>query len=201
MESRGLSQDGRDPKPKQHQPWFPNRFSLEKLPFIQAFAPLGGVNSTIPALFYDDLLSEHMACLAIKDLERSGNLFAEARAKEVEAIDDATKSISKQYRNVAISIHPDRFGDKYVSNFNELQHAYDVLRNEEHRRYYFDSLLSVCECRINNSAGFSFSQKVVVDSHRGWIEKNRKKFQTNQPVIQKTYMATADPVRLVLLHT
>jgi DnaJ-class molecular chaperone len=49
------------------------------------------------------------------------------RERQEEAAATATKAVSKHYRRASVRVHPDRYGSKFMRDFDTLQEAYQVL--------------------------------------------------------------------------
>jgi len=190
------------PQNSQQQPavWFPDRSCLEKLPFVQALEPLYG---EIPDSFFHDILEEHMSCLAVKSLKKTRQLTKDEREHQRVLIDRATKSVTRLYRKTSLKIHPDRFGDQHAEEFDVLQQANIVLRDEEYRRDYLDSLLSVFEFidqQEKRGKGFESEEEkriFVFNAHRVWLKENQAKFQPDNPSIRKPAAQQQQPLQIL----
>jgi preprotein translocase subunit Sec63 len=116
--------------------WLPSRDDFLKFPFLQFF-------HGVPRTVLEALLVEHVTCMAVLSLRNEKDASVskkELRQKEIEAVDHATKEVSKLYRKSSAKFHPDRFGDTYGFEHDRLQAAYDVLKDKDQRRYYINSM-------------------------------------------------------------
>ena len=61
------------------------------------------------------------------------------------------KEIKKAYKKKAMKCHPDRGGDE--KEFKKIQHAYEILSNDEKKNIYDRHGLAGLENHLNNSGG------------------------------------------------
>ena len=173
------------------QEWY--RLALEKFPFIQALEPLEG---EISQSFYDAIVEEHITLRATAAIKKKngGQLTRDDREREMAAIEKATSAVSKQYRRSSIKIHPDRHGDQYATEFEDLQHANDVLRDAKHRREYLEGFWGICDLiyqkRQKGEIISSESEETyLANRHHDWIKLNEEKFHADNPTARKPEMS------------
>ncbi len=125
--------------------------TLEMLPLIQH------LDNSLPvreALLEEYFLSkEHDSDPSNKDIVK----------KREAAAQNSVRTIDKHYRRASIKFHPDRFGDAFRKEFDELTKAKDILRDALLRESYLDSMISIA-CRVD--VGY------IPYSHSMWMEKN-----------------------------
>lgn len=169
------------------QEWY--RKALQKFPFIQALEPLEGETSQS---FYDAIVEEHITLKTIAAIKKKngGQLARDEREREVTAIEKATSAVSKQYRRASIKIHPDRFGNQYMKEFEELQQANNVLRVPKHRHEYLEGFWGICDLfyqkRQKGEKISSENEELFLASrHRDWLKLNAEKFHAEMPSNRK----------------
>jgi hypothetical protein len=80
-----------------------------------------------------------------------------------EAAEKTVKAIDKHYRRASIKVHPDRHGEKFLTEFDALTKARDVLRDDALRRSYIAEMLEIV-CKVD--AGY------IAQSHQIWVNRN-----------------------------
>ncbi|CAB9523189.1 SAM and U-box domain-containing protein 1 [Seminavis robusta] len=127
--------------------------TVQKLPILAALThskvPLHP--DVVAALVDEYKIRKLIAREAKKQAEkkgRSNNYFAlsrEYKEKERVSQETADKQISKQYRKVSLRLHPDRHGDLYQREFDELLLAYEIMKDPDFRQDYVDKMVKVIE--------------------------------------------------------
>lgn len=129
----------------------PSVTTLELLPLIQH---MGNSLPLREALLEEYFLNkQHEADPTNKDI---------AKKKEV-AAQNSVKVIDKHYRRESIKVHPDRFGDTFRQDFDELTKAKDILGNVTLRESYLDPMISIA-CKLD--------EKYIPYSHTMWMQNN-----------------------------
>lgn len=130
----------------------PSLKSLELLPLVQS---MDNSESIRAALLEEYLLNSEYD----KDRSNSKDVVQKITA----AAQNTVRVIDKHYRRASIKVHPDRFGDTFRKEFDELTKARDILRDDTLRLSYLDAMVAIA-CKID--------ERYIPLSHTMWMKKN-----------------------------
>jgi hypothetical protein len=93
---------------------------------------------------------------------------ADSKSKEIckkweVARQNSERVIDQHYRRASIKYHPDRFGDTYRKEFDELRTARDILGDFTLRANYLDPMISIA-CKVD--------KRYIPYSHTMWMQNN-----------------------------
>jgi hypothetical protein len=130
----------------------PKPESLDPLPFVQQL-------DNPPIALKEACIEEYFAG---REAERSSAGKNELEALE-EASNKATRAVEKHYCRASLKVHPDRYGEEFRKEFDDLTKARDVLRDTNLRRKYLKEMIDIA-CKVD--PGY------IPQSHQVWVEKN-----------------------------
>jgi hypothetical protein len=121
--------------------------SLNHLPHVQLFNS-DAVKQALLGEFF-----------VLKESHRDGKKQTQLE----EAAQAVVKSIDKYYRRASIKLHPDRHGELFRQEFDQLTKARDVLREDKLRRSYVSDMLEIV-CKIDSG--------YIPQSHQSWVNRH-----------------------------
>jgi len=98
--------------------------------------------------------------------------MAIASVKELPTDINVEKAVQKHFRRASIKVHPDRHGDTYQTEFDNLTKAKNVLCDAVLRAKYIEQMLDVCT-KLGNHW--------MAPTHATWVRENRPDAEEQQP--------------------
>ena len=129
-------------QPKKRQP--PTRQEWSLFPALQYMSIHYSVSTDacVDALMVEQ--SEAMKATLTTAVEVSTRASREEKQQQQQLVTEtADKAIAKHFRRASVRVHPDRFGDTYLTEFEHLKESYDILKNQESRMEYASKMLDV----------------------------------------------------------
>lgn len=103
----------------------PKAVTLLQFPYVKSLGPLG---VAVPLLVLKAVFDEYHVNKIVRGIDKSNHpVSAVMRQRQEETAAIATKMISQHYRRASIRVHPDRYGDEYMEEFEDLKESYQVL--------------------------------------------------------------------------
>jgi len=111
------------------------------------------------------------------------NLIATDLYKTLDApVDIEQKEIKSKYRRLSVTHHPDKGGDPKV--FNEIREAYEILGDEDNRRYYDAGGIQLVK-NIETAWKEVDGQKAQLDAQLNKVPKNHPQYAQFQAQIEQ----------------
>jgi hypothetical protein len=161
--------------------------AVQSLPFVRAFFPQTDPltdrqdDATAASYEFAKLLAKEIALdnlLEAAARHRSEHpelvsVVRELKPKQVALKDQVDKAIGRQFRQTSKQVHPDRFGDVFLTQFSALTLAYQYLRDAKTRRQYMHDMAGWLV------VGFVMEPTLLLQAHERWVTEQAKADQAN----------------------
>ena len=108
-------------------------------------------------------------------LIRTDDLTREEKQEVQSKTEKADRAVAKVFRRASVRVHPDRYGDAKLKEFEDLKQAYSILQSKDSRQNYIEQLLVVIRSWGTQQTEY------IQREHEGYVEK-----LTNQQTQQES---------------
>ena len=145
---------------------------LKALPYVASLCLQDSVKNKDSAKLTDEsvllevaLLEEYQVCRVVRGIRASrGKLPLPLREWHQTNVASASKSVARNYRRASLAVHPDRHGDKYKTQYENLQEAYNVLQDPDSRHDYLHAMLSA----VSSTPDTTTTPAKITEMHENW---------------------------------